>query len=479
MRLRQLTALCQEFAALLPNTRLQELRRHGTGQFSLSLYGPPRYSLWIDLQRPQSSCYLGEPAAPAEAADALTLGLRKHLLGGRLLSVEQLTRDRILRWHFATAAGSRYLMLELSGRHGNLFLLDAEQRVLQQLYRDGSRRQLQHHRTYCPPAPFTPAADSSEPLLELPPDGSRSRAVAAISRQRTCQQQQQALLLRARRRLERRLLRAHQQLERLQQDLERLDEAGRLQRHGELLQGAYGRVSPGQASVVVTDYFQPHQPSVSLALNPAWSLAENIRKSFQQARKREVAAERALAQFAPAETAAAKLQAQLDTLASWESQAGELSAETLTQLRELLPPPQVHSNQASRLPYRRFQTVSGQPLLVGRSARDNQQLTFGLARGRDLWLHVADGTGSHVIVPLEKHQAVTSETLLDAATLALHFSACAGQQQADIHYTLRKQVQKIKGGRPGQVQLASFSTLHLRLEPERLKRLLHGKDADD
>ena len=47
---------------------------------------------------------------------------------------------------------------------------------------------------------------------------------------------------------------------------------------------------------------------------------------------------------------------------------------------------------------RRFVSPDGLTVLVGRSAADNDLLTFGLGESRDGWLHVAAESGSHVIV---------------------------------------------------------------------------------
>jgi hypothetical protein len=47
---------------------------------------------------------------------------------------------------------------------------------------------------------------------------------------------------------------------------------------------------------------------------------------------------------------------------------------------------------------RRFVSPDGLTVLVGRSAADNDLLTFGLGESRDAWLHVAAESGSHVIV---------------------------------------------------------------------------------
>ena len=46
-------------------------------------------------------------------------------------------------------------------------------------------------------------------------------------------------------------------------------------------------------------------------------------------------------------------------------------------------------------PFRRFLSLDGLPIYVGRNAKENEALTFGEARPDDLWLHAHGTPGSH------------------------------------------------------------------------------------
>ena len=122
-----------------------------------------------------------------------------------------------------------------------------------------------------------------------------------------------------------------------------------------------------------------------------------------------------------------------------------------------------------KLPYRSFSSKDGIEILVGRTAADNDVLTFKVARGNDWWFHAANYSGSHVIVRSNKE--LPQETLLDAAALAAHYSKAPRGGTHDVSWTRRKWVQKFRGAEPGQVQLAHRRTLRIRHDPERLARL--------
>ncbi|MFK8003448.1 MAG: NFACT RNA binding domain-containing protein [Polyangiales bacterium] len=128
-------------------------------------------------------------------------------------------------------------------------------------------------------------------------------------------------------------------------------------------------------------------------------------------------------------------------------------------------------HQEARLPYRQFRTAEGR-IFVGRSARDNDELTLRVARPGDHWLHVRGRPGSHVVVPLGKGQTIHPELLLDAAHLAAHFSPASQEDSVDVAHTERRYVRKRRGTPAGSVFLEREKTIHLRVHASRIRRLL-------
>jgi len=77
-----------------------------------------------------------------------------------------------------------------------------------------------------------------------------------------------------------------------------------------------------------------------------------------------------------------------------------------------------------------------------------------------------------VIIVLEKGKSSSSDTLVDAATLAAHFSDGRTQGIVEVGYSERRYVRKPKGAPAGLVCCSAEKVMCLRLEPERLRRLL-------
>jgi predicted ribosome quality control (RQC) complex YloA/Tae2 family protein len=103
-------------------------------------------------------------------------------------------------------------------------------------------------------------------------------------------------------------------------------------------------------------------------------------------------------------------------------------------------------------------------ILVGRTARDNDALTFQIASQRDFWLHVAGCAGSHVIVRNpEGLSTLPRETLRYAATLAARHSKARDAGQVSVHVAQVKDVSKPKGVPPGQVSLKRYRSVRASL----------------
>ena len=77
-----------------------------------------------------------------------------------------------------------------------------------------------------------------------------------------------------------------------------------------------------------------------------------------------------------------------------------------------------------------------------------------------------------MVVRVPRGKSCPPETLLDAAHLAVHFSSIRGATKATVTHTPRKFVNRMKNAPPGKVSLSRASALDLRLEADRLKRLL-------
>ena len=111
-----------------------------------------------------------------------------------------------------------------------------------------------------------------------------------------------------------------------------------------------------------------------------------------------------------------------------------------------------------KLPPMRFESTDGYPIYVGRNNRQNDELTFKLARKDDIWCHATKVHGSHVIISCGG-TTPPDDTITQAAQLAAYYSEHKGGQNLSVDVTPVKQVKKPANGKPGMVIYHSYRSV--------------------
>lgn len=126
--------------------------------------------------------------------------------------------------------------------------------------------------------------------------------------------------------------------------------------------------------------------------------------------------------------------------------------------------PALSARARSRLEgVRLFVGTGGIEILAGKTGRDNQRLTFRLAGPEDFWFHALGKPGAHVIVRNpDRRKRPDDATLREAAAIAAWFSESRGEDHADVQWTRKKYVRKIRGAPPGTVTVKRFETVRVR-----------------
>ncbi|HEX6882530.1 MAG TPA: NFACT RNA binding domain-containing protein [Planctomycetota bacterium] len=425
-------------------------------------------------------------------ADPFFARLEEALGGSHLHELAQVQDDRVVRLAFRRdGAPCGELVAELTGRHANLVLLDRGGRVERVLVPPGAGKaaalRLASGAAYALPAgrragPVEPGPPLAEAFAAPPEEGRLARlaplsarveaALGARSEERHEEEQRRELV----RRLEHRLARARALVAGLEERQRSCAAAERLRQDAELLLAHLSSIPRGAREVELPDAHQPDSPPRRIALDPGLAPRRNAEKLFARYKKLVRTAERLPEELALARSAVGEVEAWLARAADEAPAELSSAAEAAGILTAPPPPPAARARRPEpRRPYISFQGLHGGEIRVGRNARDNDELTFRCARGNDLWLHTADSPGSHVVLRLEKGAEPDPEDLLDAAHLAAHFSPLRGAPRVDVHVARQKEVKKPRKAPAGLVTLAGGKTLRLRVEPERLARLLASR----
>ncbi len=480
MNQREIGLIATELDRRLGGAMIQKVHQPSDALVALELYGGEegRERLLIDLRRGRAQLLLSERKLPNPSAPpAFCSLLRKLVQNGRLMAVEQVGGDRIVRLRIdrMTESGpeARDLLIELIPGYPLLFVLDAEDRILaaSATVRNDQRVLQRGDVWQAPPAPeptdrelplfkrfgvFEPRRifELLETELEVPVGIDRK----ALTRE-----------------VDRALKKQLKKINKIEIDLRKLPESATTRDLGEILKPSLHEVRRGMTEVRVRDWGADGEVWVTIPLDPKLSPQENVEKLFNDARRGDrgriaiegrLEVERArlhdLRAFEERLRAAAD-----DALEDLAEDAGRLGLEVTR------AEPGVKSarpkEQPRRLCYKSYRSMDGLEIRVGRSSRDNDELTFKHCLGNEWWLHAQDHAGSHVVV--KTTDELPEQTLLDAATLAVQYSKAQSGGKQGVSYTRRKNVSKFKGANPGQVQLKSHKTILVRFEEERLERL--------
>ena len=463
----------QKINAPEPRTVYLELRIPGATHLLLFSAEPAQSRLQVAASRPAS------PPSPLPIQNLL----RAHVLPSRIADLEALPGDRVVRLHLDTPKGRRVLVAELTGRHGNLFLLDEEGQVLgaaTPAY--GGTRGLHPGRPYVPPPEPPPGSRKARPP-RFPADGGDGPFPLSAAIDRAYGPEVRAQDLARRRReavklIAAALARTERTLEKLAGDDARAADAERFRLYGDLLKPHLAKVSRGARTATVTDWSTGEARELEVPLLPEISARENLDRYYKQYRRLTSARERIAARFDEVAATAERLRALKDRAAAAESEtelaeltreAGALGARSHER----------HGGKAEerRPPYREYRSATGAAIWVGRGARRNDELTFGTAKGSDLWLHARDVPGAHVIVPLAKGASPDEETLLDACALAVHHSGARDEAVAEVTHVPARLVRKPKGAAPGAVLFTGEKVRAYRHDEARISRLLAQEPA--
>ena len=401
------------------------------------------------------------PANPATPPNWQSV-LRRELTGAKLVDAEALPARKTVLLHFSKSrAESRgpfprlTLILEATTAPAIVFCAEAKALAMSVPTRPG----LRVGQPWVPldEQPLKPAPSrlqGEHVFLRL---AHAAETLLATTEQKTWVDARRSPLLSKLKKLER-------TKEKVRVEADRTAKAFELRRAGELLAQNLFRLQRGQTAVTLTEYVEDGTTrEVEVKLDPKRTPQQEVEWHFHQYKRMLRGAEMARTRLLTLDAEEAALRAQLAAIDSGPPEAPPLGV------------PRVKSGPQQALPpYRVYLGHAGQRIWVGRGSVHNDALTFHVARPFHLWLHVRGLPGAHVVIPLEKNAEVSQELLLDAATLAAHHSDAKGEPRTEVSYVPVKFVRKAKDAPPGAVLYTREKTLLLRLEPDRLKRLLQS-----
>ena len=221
-------------------------------------------------------------------------------------------------------------------------------------------------------------------------------------------------------------------------------------RAADLITANIYRIKRGDETLTAIDYYDEECPEITVALDSRLSAAANAQRMYKLYNKCKTAKEVLTEQIALWERELKYIESVQSFLERAETE------QDITDIRDEL----FRSGYASRMkgykPPKRmqskpmtFKTTDGMTLLVGRNNLQNDILTMKEAQKDDVWFHVKDMPGSHVILVTDGKEP-TDRDYTEAAGIAAGYSKATAELVA-VDYTRVRNIKKPSGSKPGYV----------------------------
>lgn len=218
-------------------------------------------------------------------------------------------------------------------------------------------------------------------------------------------------------------------------------------------------IKKGEATALLVDYYDPQMPEIQVKINPKLNAQENAQMFFSNARSFDQKQVKRTRRAKEIQAQLKSLHQMKDDLESVDSYKALEKIELKLKSDNLIPKSEDEAAQL-RLPFKKF-TFRNWEIWVGRSAKDNDAMTFKHAHKEDWWLHVQGYSGSHVVIRNpQRRNDVPPDILHRAASLAVTHSDAKHASYVPVIYTRVKFVQKPRKSAPGSVIPSQTKTIY-------------------
>ena len=239
----------------------------------------------------------------------------------------------------------------------------------------------------------------------------------------------------------------------LAEALPREEEIERLRVSGEMILAYAHQIKAGQGVLSA----ETETGVIEIPVNPNLSVVENAQQYFKEYHRAKDAAARVPALLAAAQTEVEYADQMLNDLELVENRAEIDAVVQAARDAGLIVD---HKPRSKVLPSepRVFPSRDGFTILVGKNARQNEEITFHRAKPDDLWLHARNVAGAHVVI-VRAGREIPDSTVREAGALAAQYSQARGDSRVDVIVAPRRNVHRARGGRTGMVTVRESRTI--------------------
>lgn len=254
--------------------------------------------------------------------------------------------------------------------------------------------------------------------------------------------------------------RAYNKLNNLNKDLKKGYDADKYKLYGDLITANIYQIEANRDEIELVNYYDENHSPILIPLDKRLTPAQNAQKYFKMYSKAKTAVYEVNKQIEKTREEINYLEQVIINIdqCTHMSDIEEIRAEledTGILRRKVI---KKASSSGKKSNYLKYVSSEGLDIFVGKNNKQNDDITFKIATRDDLWFHIKDMPGSHVILK-RGNQEPGSPSILEAAQLAAYYSKAKNSTKVAIDYTERRNVRKQHGAKPGMVIYDNFSTL--------------------
>ncbi|CAM3147678.1 NFACT family protein [Streptobacillus felis] len=507
--------LVKELKAELLNFKVNKIIQYDSNSFSLFF---SKKQLFFQTKDNESIIYLKEPKEDnVNFSSSFLLSLKKYLDHAELVNIELLNNDRIIRIEFKRVnilgnLDTTYIIFEMMGRHSNIFLLNEEEKIINILNNNTS---IENRRFYSINSPYEYFSNdkselNSDKLFTSPEEMiSEVSGIGKIFANDTYDNLElrkkyiseyipyiftsndkyyitynnfkkfenyesniyeslnkalneyfttfinTSLLRNKKSNIEKvvnnRIKKNVKILKNIENDINRDKNYDEYKNIGDLLTSYLYLIKPRMETIEVYDYI--NNCNVNIELNPNKTPSDNLKIYYNKYRKGKKSIQIANERKILINDELNYLEEILDFVKRENDFLGLVEIEKELGIYKEKNNKKIKEKKRELLKF----TIDDFDIFVGRNHTENNFLTFEKAKNHDIWLHVRDIPGSHVIIITNKRK-VPENVLYEAAKLAALNSKGVGNKVVD--YTERSNVKRVN--KFGNVTFNNFKSLEIK-----------------
>ncbi|WP_223896583.1 Rqc2 family fibronectin-binding protein [Lactobacillus huangpiensis] len=251
----------------------------------------------------------------------------------------------------------------------------------------------------------------------------------------------------------------------LQKQLDQAENSEGYRIRGEILNANLSQVKPGMTEIDLPNYYDNNQP-LKIKLDAALSPARNGQKYFTKYKKLRDSIKHVKEQIKIAQDNLNYFDTIQTAIDNAEPQdIDQINEELINQGYIKKPQKPKRKKKITEKNFNKFRISSGKTVLVGKNNLQNDWLTLKKANKTDIWFHVKNIPGSHVILQSDQP---TEKDILETAEIAAYFSKAKNSAHVQVDYVQDKRVKKPNGAKPGFVIYTGQNSIEVTPEKERV-----------